>query len=147
MWVLQCGRHFGLPGHNKVGLSRMRNGPNIELVMRCVTVLPTLRTFWKVFRLLKSAKFQLLKNCLLDEFDFLFESWPHWLREEKECEQGCYFCWSGAFSSENSCYRKPPKRGKFMAFPSKGGQAFRIQLMNTAHSAQTIEALKSRSLL
>ena len=67
--------------------------------------------------------------------------------EGKECEQGCYFCWSGAFSSENSCYRKPPKRGKFMAFPSKGGQAFRIQLMNTAHSAQTIEALKSRSLL
>ena len=35
MWVLQCGGHFGLPGHNKVGLSRMRNGPNIELVMRC----------------------------------------------------------------------------------------------------------------
>jgi hypothetical protein len=21
MWVLQCGGHFGLPGHNKVGLS------------------------------------------------------------------------------------------------------------------------------
>ena len=34
-----------MPGHNKVGLSRMRNGPNIELVMRCTLLqLQTTRT-------------------------------------------------------------------------------------------------------